>query len=533
MVVVVWWGRFAHYYGSSSIRSGKNGLRSPRSPFLPIAIPTQGFASFVVISPMGKVNYRSQLCARWIALFFICFFMACVYYSLDNPAALHDQLRDHFSHLSTREYEYNFNLLYTAYSMPNVILPFFGGIFVDRYGAEICCLVFLCFTFLGQVMVAYGVFSKSFTIMIIGRVVFGIGGESICVASSALLQKWFEFGEVALAMGLCLSVSRMGSVANNIVSPWLTQHFHSLNFAFFFSCFLIFVSLIASSVVIYIGRRADHFILNGASATAKENNSVKDGAASEEDESVLSKNCKKIRSFPFRFWLMCVSCVVVYGTVLPFNNVASALIIEKFICRGPCCGPHMKQCHQAVSAEAKASYIMGIPFTISALLTPVVGGVVDYCGGHALITTTAAVILFGVHVTIRMSNKIPYVPLIFQGIAYSMYASALWPAIGAIVPLADNGVAYGFTTAVQNIGLAALPMLVAYLRSNFGSYNSVEVLFIGLSTVGIAVGIIWSVLAMSDRTRGGVGDGEDFEKESLLNDHDVVTSVGPGGKIQA
>ena len=208
--------------------------------------------------------------------------MACVYYSFDNPAALHDQLRDHFSHLSTREYEYNFNLLYTAYSMPNVILPFFGGIFVDRYGAEVCCLVFLCFTFLGQLMVAYGVFSKSFTVMIIGRVVFGIGGESICVASSSLLQKWFEFGEVALAMGMCLSISRLGSVSNNIVSPWLTQRFHSLHSAFFFSCFLIFVSLIASSIVIYMGRHADNLILNGGSTPTKQKDAAADVSAGEE-----------------------------------------------------------------------------------------------------------------------------------------------------------------------------------------------------------------------------------------------------------
>ena len=94
---------------------------------LRVAIPTQDFAPFVVIFLMGKIDYRSQLCTRWIALVLICFFMACVYYSFDNPAALHDQLRDHFSHLSTREYEYNFNLLYTAYSTPNVILPFLGA----------------------------------------------------------------------------------------------------------------------------------------------------------------------------------------------------------------------------------------------------------------------------------------------------------------------------------------------------------------------------------------------------------------------
>ena len=30
-------------------------------------------------------------------------------------------------HLSDDEYEYQFNMLYTAYSLPNVILPFFGA----------------------------------------------------------------------------------------------------------------------------------------------------------------------------------------------------------------------------------------------------------------------------------------------------------------------------------------------------------------------------------------------------------------------
>ena len=38
-------------------------------------------------------------------------------------------------------------------------------------------------------MVAYGVFSKSFTVMIIGRVVLGIGGESICVAFKLVAAK--------------------------------------------------------------------------------------------------------------------------------------------------------------------------------------------------------------------------------------------------------------------------------------------------------------------------------------------------------
>ena len=478
------------------------------------------------------VKYRSQLCTRWLALLITCFFMACSYFAYDNPAALHDQLRDHFNHLSTKEYEYKFNLLYTAYSIPNVILPFFGGIFVDKYGAELCCLIFICFTLGGQLLVAYGVASKSFSFMIFGRIVFGIGGESICVASSALLQKWFEFGEVALAMGMCLSISRIGSVTNNIVSPWLANNFHSLNVPFFFSVGLIFLGLLSSVVVIYIGHQADRVIISGTGSSNLEKNT--DSNSTEKNPSIFN-NMKKVFYFPFIFWLMSISCVVVYGTVLPFNNVASALIIEKFICRGQCCGPQMKQCHRAINAEAKASYVMGIPFTISAFLTPVVGGIVDFIGGHAVITTLAAVILFCVHVTIRFSNKMPYLPLIFQGVAYSMYASALWPAIGAAVPLTDNGVAYGFTTAVQNIGLAILPMLVAYLRSNYGSYNPVEILFISLSVVGVAVGILWVILSWklkrkkkSDHVNN---DGDDFERESLLKNNENIACTT--GNIQA
>jgi MFS family permease len=44
-----------------------------------------------------------------------------------------------------------FSLLYTVYSIPNVILPFFGGFFVDKFGARACLLVFTVCILVGQV----------------------------------------------------------------------------------------------------------------------------------------------------------------------------------------------------------------------------------------------------------------------------------------------------------------------------------------------------------------------------------------------
>lgn len=45
------------------------------------------------------------------------------------------------------------------------------------------------------------------------------GGESISVAQSALIERWFSKKELGLALGASLSISRLGSVINNALSP--------------------------------------------------------------------------------------------------------------------------------------------------------------------------------------------------------------------------------------------------------------------------------------------------------------------------
>eukprot|EP00962_Isochrysis_galbana_P002962 scaffold826_cov65-Isochrysis_galbana.AAC.1 len=51
--------------------------------------------------------------------------------------------------------------------------------------------------------------------MLLGRAVFGLGGESISVAQSSVTAEWFRGKELALASGITLSVSRLGSGDQN------------------------------------------------------------------------------------------------------------------------------------------------------------------------------------------------------------------------------------------------------------------------------------------------------------------------------
>lgn len=96
------------------------------------------------------------------------------YYCYDNPAALKTQIDDYMGNPS--DYETLFSLLYTVYSIPNVILPFFGGYFIDKLGVRLCLLVFAGCILTGQIVFAIGLGAKQWWLMFLGRVIYGFGG---------------------------------------------------------------------------------------------------------------------------------------------------------------------------------------------------------------------------------------------------------------------------------------------------------------------------------------------------------------------
>lgn len=56
-------------------------------------------------------------------------FMTGNYYCFDIPGAIRQKITD-TSDLSDTEV----SLLYTVYSYPNIVLPIFGGLFLDKIG---------------------------------------------------------------------------------------------------------------------------------------------------------------------------------------------------------------------------------------------------------------------------------------------------------------------------------------------------------------------------------------------------------------
>ncbi|CAK8998362.1 Major facilitator superfamily domain-containing protein 1 [Durusdinium trenchii] len=414
---------------------------------------------------------------KWVVLALGAFQLFASYYTLDIPAALHDKLKDEFAGDSkVMSFEMLFGLMYTVYSVPNVVLPFVGGYLVDRYGAARMNVLFCVLLVFGQLVTTLGIWTKSASVSLLGRSLFGAGAESLCVGVSVLLATWFAGAQVALAMGISLSVSRFGSVINNVASPALARGVN-MSFAFMFGGVLLGVGLLSASAMHRIEtRRQAELAERGSQVGAR----------------LPGLSLSMVAAWPPSFWMLMLSCMLVYGTILPFNNVASAFLIERE-CGGACCTDGGVDCQAHLDAEKAASLRMGIPFAISAVGVPILGFLVDRYGQRASLALVAAVCLVVVHSLLAATSMGPVFPLVLQGLGYSIFCAALWPSISLVVPKGEVGSALGLVTAMQNLALAVIPLAVGGIRNHSGSYHAVEVFFLCLASVGVVVGISLNV----------------------------------------
>lgn len=75
---------------------------------------------------------------------------------------------------------------------------------------------FLC---LGQFVFSLGCTNNSMQAMLIGRMLFGFGGETINIAQNCMIVKWFRKDQISFPLGLAITVSRLGSVLNDVATP--------------------------------------------------------------------------------------------------------------------------------------------------------------------------------------------------------------------------------------------------------------------------------------------------------------------------
>lgn len=140
------------------------------------------------------------------------------HFSATALSAIKSELKTNLGIDNTR-----YGVLSSSVSIINTLFPILGGIFIDMFGSIWGTIVVNIFVIIGSLLTALGAKYTSFPLMVVGRVVFGIGSGLIVTMQESLLSKWFRTQSLAIAIGLQLSISRLASFLGTIASNPVAQ----------------------------------------------------------------------------------------------------------------------------------------------------------------------------------------------------------------------------------------------------------------------------------------------------------------------
>ena len=149
-------------------------------------------------------------------------------------------------------------------------------------------------------------------------------------------------------------------------------------------------------------------------------------------------------------------------------------------------------CQALKDATEKAGFFMSIPYFFTVAFTSLLGVFVDKTGLRTEMITFGSALLVVAHALLAFpTSSSPVIPLVGQGLGYTICVAALWPSVPFTVSPDSVGLAFGIMMAVQNVGLALIPLVVAWLYG-IGQDRYlpwVEIFFATCSVAAVGVGI--------------------------------------------
>lgn len=412
---------------------------------------------------------------RWTILLFISFAMFGNYYIYDSISPLADLLVKQLKFTNA-----DIGLLQGIYSFPNIIMVLLGGIVIDHIGTRRSVMIFTVLIMLGSLLTAL---NGNIIVMASGRLIFGMGAESMIVAITTIIARWFKGKELSFAFGLNLTVARLGSFLALNSPTWGKSLYN-----YWQSPLWITVGAgVFAVAAIFI-----YYFLDMAGA--KRYSLPKEG---EQDKVVL----KEIFTFHKSFWYITALCVTFYSAMFPFQTFA------------------IKFFQEAHGTSREVGGNLSSMLTLAAMIfTPLFGLLADKIGKRPLLMMFGSLLIIPVYLMMAYKFGRPDVmtgsdfininmdffdihasipiylilPMSMMGIAFSLVPAIMWPSVALIVENSKLGTAYGLMTMIQNIGLFAFNLIIGFANDisnanaqNPAGYNAGMWIFSSLGLFGL------------------------------------------------
>lgn len=360
----------------------------------------------------------------------------------------------------------------TIYSVAAILCLLIGGILIDRIGTRRASLLFSSFIVLGAFVMAI---SRNIWMMYVGMFLFGAGSETLIIAQSSIISRWFKNKELAFAFGIALTVSRLGSLFSYNTEALIVDYFGHYSYALWAGLIFCLLSLLSNVIYCFLDRRGETVL----------------GLEEEEvEEKIVFADIKK---FNASFWYVTLLCLTFYGAIFPFQHLAADFFHDKWnipleaVSSG---GFFYQVFYNILHMFSTAPGIVGIIVFASMVFAPFAGSLVDRVGKRATFMIFGSILMIPAHLLLGVTRINPVFMMIVLGAAFVLVPAALWPSIPLIIPKQRVGTAFGLMTMLQNIGLGFFPWINGKLRDMSGDYTASQIMFASLGLLGLIFAVL-------------------------------------------
>ncbi len=401
---------------------------------------------------------------RWVVLILISIVIGTNYYVYDAMSSIKGVMQSELGFTNTQ-----YGLIVAFYAFPNTffLMTIFGGMVLDKWGIRKVGLLFVTLCAMGAFVTAYGAsdyftsdnplyglfdsflpdYSPQLKMMMLGRLLYGLGAETSILVINKVLVKWFPKNELSRAFALNVSVARLGTAAALIISPTFVDTSGGWADALWLATVLMGIGLVFFIIYSFFDSKVE----------------TKETAPSAEDEFHARDIFGLLKNRSFLFIILL--CVTFYSAVFPFQAYCPDLLHNKF----------------GVSIEM-SGVLTSLIIWGTIIFTPLFGWLVDKKGMRASLMILGSFLLIIAHLILSLTNLSPYISMFIIGIAFSLVPAAMWPAVALIVKEKVLGTAYGVMASLQNLGLFSVPILAGMILDDMNPGITPKMVEAGLAT---------------------------------------------------